>query len=334
MASNAQSGRGTGQPHDALFRLVFGTPRHAASELRSLLPPALLARLDLEALEPVAGSFVDAALRHQHTDALFATTWAGRDAYLHVLIEHQSTPDPLMAFRLLRYQVRVWERHVRIHGSSVPLPVVVPVVLYQGARPWTVSTEFADLMGPDGDDIAALGALVPRFRYLLDDVSAIPATVLASRPLTPAARVALAALAIPGGLPDVTPGLAPWVSTIRELLRGVDGRDVLVAVVTYLWETSDTPERTMQQFVATVGPEVEEVTMSTAEKLRAEGRVQGQAEGRAQGQAEMLSSLLELRFGELDESTRAAIAVADPERIAAWGAQLIEGTLTLDDVTG
>lgn len=46
-------------PHDALFKAAFSQVEQAADELRHLLPPALLARLDLSSLSLEAGSFVD-----------------------------------------------------------------------------------------------------------------------------------------------------------------------------------------------------------------------------------------------------------------------------------
>lgn len=48
---------------------------------------------------PVAGSLVDSDLRQRHVDALFTARWIGRDAYVYVLLEHQGSPDPLMALR-------------------------------------------------------------------------------------------------------------------------------------------------------------------------------------------------------------------------------------------
>ena len=101
---------GGGPTRDSLFRSVFGNPVHAASELQSVLPSRLRERLDLSALELMPDTYVDADLRQRHVDALFATRWAGRDALLYVLLEHQSTPDRLMAYRMLVYQVRTWEK--------------------------------------------------------------------------------------------------------------------------------------------------------------------------------------------------------------------------------
>lgn len=39
-------------------------------------------------------------------------TTAG-DGYIHVLVEHQSTPDKHMAFRLIRYAVAAMQRHLK-----------------------------------------------------------------------------------------------------------------------------------------------------------------------------------------------------------------------------
>ncbi|WP_353735568.1 MULTISPECIES: Rpn family recombination-promoting nuclease/putative transposase [Gordonia] len=75
------SGERAHQPHDGLFRRVFGDPKHAGSELRSVLSAEVAAHIDLDHLEPVAASFVDDNLRQVHSDLLFRTTLDGDDAY-------------------------------------------------------------------------------------------------------------------------------------------------------------------------------------------------------------------------------------------------------------
>lgn len=104
-----------------MFRRIFGVPENMASQLRAVLPPGLTARLDLARLAPVPASFVDEALRWRHSDLLFTAPLDGRDAYVYLLAEHQSSDDPLMAFRMLRYVTRIWDQHLREHqtpGSS------------------------------------------------------------------------------------------------------------------------------------------------------------------------------------------------------------------------
>ena len=44
----------------------------------------------------------------RHTDLLFSVAWrGGGEALVYLLFEHQSTSDGLMAFRILRYLVRI-----------------------------------------------------------------------------------------------------------------------------------------------------------------------------------------------------------------------------------
>jgi hypothetical protein len=81
-------------PHDALFRRVLGQPAHASSQLRAVLPAALVGRLDLDRLTPAPDSFVDATLQWRHCDVLFTAPLDGREAFVYMLVEHQSPPGP------------------------------------------------------------------------------------------------------------------------------------------------------------------------------------------------------------------------------------------------
>ena len=54
---------------------------------------------------------------------------------MYALIEHQSTPDKLMAFRLLRYALAAMQRH--LDAGHDTLPLVVPILFYHGkVSPW------------------------------------------------------------------------------------------------------------------------------------------------------------------------------------------------------
>jgi predicted transposase/invertase (TIGR01784 family) len=76
-------------PHDALFKAVLGQPEHARGMLRAVVPPVLAEALDWQTLTLRPGSFVDAALTHQHTDLLYSATWRdGGEALVYLLFEH------------------------------------------------------------------------------------------------------------------------------------------------------------------------------------------------------------------------------------------------------
>jgi predicted transposase/invertase (TIGR01784 family) len=76
---------------------TFSQTKHAASLLRDNLPTAIAERIDWTSFERLPESFVDEELAWRFTDLLFRAKLSGRDAFIYVLIEHQSTSDPLMA---------------------------------------------------------------------------------------------------------------------------------------------------------------------------------------------------------------------------------------------
>jgi len=132
-----------------VFRRIFGVPENAASQLRAVLPPDLAGRLDLGQLTPVPASFVDEALKWRYSDLLFTAPLDGRDAYVYLLVEHQSSADPLMAFRMLRYVTRIWDRHLRDRPRARQLPAVIPLVVHHGRGRWASPVQLLDLIDLD-----------------------------------------------------------------------------------------------------------------------------------------------------------------------------------------
>jgi predicted transposase/invertase (TIGR01784 family) len=323
--------QGVPHAHDGLFRLVFGKPAHAASELRAVLPPELTARLDLNRLTPVNGSFVDSTLRWRHSDVLLSTRMDGHDALVYVIIEHQSTPDPLMPWRMLRYLTRIWDRHLEDHPKATRLPLVIPIVVHQGHRPWTAPTELSQLIDLDPATAAAAAEYLPMFRYLLDDLARIDPAELQARPLTPAVRLTLLIMHAAPRRTDLTEDLESILDTIQEALHSPDGTEILRAVLTYIHAVTETPEDKLQQVMAQLGPEAEGVYMSTADKLRAQGEAKGRAEGEAKGRAEALAQLLTLKFGSLPDAARNKLRAASAQQLAAWTGRVLDAS-TVDDV--
>jgi hypothetical protein len=82
----------------------------------------------LEHVDAEPASFVDERLSERHADLLFTIVCEGRQAYVYVLLEHQSTSDPLMAFHLLRYLVRIWEAFLVERPKSKRPRAIVPMV--------------------------------------------------------------------------------------------------------------------------------------------------------------------------------------------------------------
>jgi len=322
-SSGRKSPGGQPTPHDSVFRRFFGVPENAASELRAVLPPDLAARLDLGALDPVPGSFIDGELTSRHSDLLFKTNLDGSDAYVYLLIEHQSSNDPLMAFRMLRYMTRIWEQYLRQTPKARQLPAVIPLVVYYARKRWTAPTQMLDLINLDPAEKKAAERYLPRFEFLLDDLTRVSDSQLLDRQLPAPALMTLVIIKIAPGNRNVAAELRKWKPQLRAVLDGPDGYQEFIALIIYTERVSEAPASELHELAASLGQDAEEAYMTTADMLRAEGR--------AQGRAETLVDMLTVKFGSLSDSVTQLVNVASSEQLRAWTLRTLTAE-TLDQV--
>jgi predicted transposase/invertase (TIGR01784 family) len=125
-------------PHNLMVRAVLNDVAEATSFLQRHLPQEVSQALDWSTLTLREGSFVDEDLRASEADFLYDIAHrSGEEAvWIYVLLEHQSTPDRWMRLRLLKYCCRIWEMSFREYPEQRTLRAIVPLVFYQGARPY------------------------------------------------------------------------------------------------------------------------------------------------------------------------------------------------------
>ncbi len=121
-------------PHDKLFRTVFSDTEEAALFLREQLPADIANRVEWSTLTLVETSFVDESMRDSESDLLYTVQMKGSGVlvFLYLLFEHQSKPDRWMRFRLLKYMCRIWDESFKQNPEQTELPLILPVVFYQG----------------------------------------------------------------------------------------------------------------------------------------------------------------------------------------------------------
>jgi predicted transposase/invertase (TIGR01784 family) len=294
-----------------------------------VLPRTLVDRLDLDRLTRVPGSFVDSTLRWRHSDLLFTARLQGREAFVYVLVEHQSGTDPLMPFRMLRYLVRIWDRYLVEHPEATRLPAVIPLVVHHNRRQWSGPTDVRDLLDLDPEVAEAAREHLPQFRFLLDDLAVLDEQALRARPLTPPVRITLLLLKIAAGNPRLADDLRRWADDLRAVLDRPGGVEDFVALLTYIETVGEAPTDELHDLVAQLGPEAEEAYVTTAEMLRAEGEARGEARGRA----EALRQLLTLKFGPLPPAAADAVRTASTGQLETWTARVLTAD-TLDEVLG
>jgi len=246
---------------------------------------------------------------------LFTAPLDGRDAFVYVLVEHQSSDDPLMAFRVLRYVTRIWDQYEREHPKARRLPAVIPLVVYQGPGRWASPVQLLDVidLGPGGRQ--AVQAWLPRFEFLLDDLTHAGEDQLLARELTPAALVTLLLLKTARGNPQITADLRRWTGHLRAVLDQPGGSEAFIVLLTYIELVSDAPVGELRDLATSLGPDAEEAYVTTAEMLRAEG----EARGKARGKAEDILVVFEQRGIDVDERSRELIeSCTDLDTLNGW----------------
>ena len=124
----------------------------------------------LGSLMPLSASYVTDDLRQCHGDLVWCLRFKD-ERWLHVvlLLEFQSAVDRSMAVRMLAYTALLYQRLIAdgvLRERSV-LPPVLPVVIYNGRRPWTVPVDVAELIASGRG--GSLAPYQPSQRYFLLD---------------------------------------------------------------------------------------------------------------------------------------------------------------------
>ncbi len=282
-------------PHDLFVRHTFGHPERAAAELRAVLPAHVVSEMDWASLKTESGSVVDPELKETESDLLFsARLRSGEPLLLYVLLEHQSTVDPWMALRMLRYVVRHLERWRQEHPDRTELPLIIPLVMYHGAEgAWTAPRRVEELFGLPGKSREQWEALLPRFEYLLDDLTAEREEALRARPGPPLVRLAWLVLRY-GRSEELARKLPEWVALFAQLRLGPEGMEHLELLIRYLSWVADAAAREAagQVLHSVLEAQQKEELMRRGwgeelyERAREEGLALGREEGREEGRQE------------------------------------------------
>ncbi|KKW50168.1 hypothetical protein XB02_13650, partial [Pantoea ananatis] len=236
------------------------------------LPAALLALCDLNTLKLESGAFVEEDLRQYFSDVLYSMKTTSReDGYIHVLIEHQSSPDKHMAFRLMRYAIAAMQRH--LDAGNKRLPLVIPVLFYSGKRsPYPYSTRWLDEFA-----MPVLASELYGNAFPLVDVTVIPdEDIIGHRSM--AALTLLQKHIHQRELTELIDKLAP------VLLAGYLSSSQVISLVHYLLQAGETADadifvRTLAQRV----PQHEDALMTIAQQLEQKGIEKGIQLGEQRG---------------------------------------------------
>lgn len=129
---------------DAFLKKMLQDQRIAKDFLGHYLPQTVKELVDLSQVTFEKESYIEANLKRRYSDMVFSVlTKTNTKAFVYVLIEQQSTVDYWMSLRLFKYMLLLSERHME--QGTKKLPLVVPIVFYNGTKKYTAPRNLWDL---------------------------------------------------------------------------------------------------------------------------------------------------------------------------------------------
>ena len=160
-------------PHDTGYKLILSAKKVFLELLQSFVEAGWTKQIDSNELIKVDKSYILPDFKKREADLVYQAKIKDQKVIFYVLIELQSTVDFQMPYRLLLYQVEIWRDILK---STTPkeagkkefqLPVIVPVVLYNGSNNWTTPLEYKKILA--GHDL--FGEHILNFKYILIDIN-------------------------------------------------------------------------------------------------------------------------------------------------------------------
>lgn len=326
--------------NDTGYKQLFAHAQLLRDLLATFTPFAWVRDIPLAHFERVNASFVSERASQRHADMVWRVRAGDEWVYVYVLLEFQSARDRWMALRVqvytgLLYQDLIKGRRIK---PGRRLPAVLPVVFYNGDKPWNAALDLCHLVEPLPD---GLDQFIPTQRYVVIDQRRLDPKLLADSKSLVATLFRMELADRPDVLEEAVPPLLAWLlrdefepvrRTVglwlqRRFAREFKGE--LVYEVTGLEEGAD---------MAIYPRKYDTWTDAVMDRGRQEGLQKGRQEGREEGQAKGMHRLLmhmaHKRFGADSERLIALIDGASDQEMERFSDLLVSARSADEVVQG
>ncbi|MFN2341460.1 MAG: Rpn family recombination-promoting nuclease/putative transposase [Halanaerobium sp.] len=276
-------------PHDKFFKEMFSKKEVAESFIKNYFTQDLLELFNTDDLEITKDSFVDEDLKEFFSDVVYRVKLNDQDAFIYCLFEHKSYPDKKVSFQLLKYMTKIWDLYLKQKNSG-KLPVILPLLIYHGGKSYNIDKRFSSRFNIQ----ANTEKFIPDFEYLLFDFSKYSdLKIIGSIQLQIVLKILHTSF--------IDNDYDKIFSEILELIKKLNDAESILEYFTtgmkYILEIKDYDFDVMHNKVNLIIPERSETFMSTANKLREEGKLVGMKEGRKE---ELIETIVHLTVKKLD----------------------------------
>ena len=157
--------------HDISHKEFYSHPENVKDLIQCFVALDCVDDFDFDTLERENGSYVAKENTERHDDIIWKLRWRDKWVYIYILIEFQSSVDEAMPVRIMSYLALLYlsllENKNLEYGKKKKLPIVLPIVLYNGRDYWNVPFDIQSII--DDTDDEKLNRYIPKLSYYFID---------------------------------------------------------------------------------------------------------------------------------------------------------------------
>ena len=141
---NPQNDSTTNSKHDKLFKIILSNKQEAAKFMNKVLK--INYKIMAEKLELYNKEYITTKFEKMESDIVYKIA----EKNVYIIIEHQSTVDRLMPYRIFQYTAELLREVIekdKVKNINYLQPRIIAIVLYTGNRKWNIQN-IDDLQAP------------------------------------------------------------------------------------------------------------------------------------------------------------------------------------------
>ena len=164
---------GNNNIHDKGYKDLFSNKETFLDFIQTFVSNTWGNNITKENLVLVDKSYVLSDYEELESDIVYKANFGDTEVYFFMLLEFQSTVDYRMPIRLLLYMIEIWREVLKnttkkeFKSKSFRLPSIVPIVLYNGDKKWTVARRLKDVISNSN----LFGESILDFKYEFLDIN-------------------------------------------------------------------------------------------------------------------------------------------------------------------
>jgi predicted transposase/invertase (TIGR01784 family) len=265
-------------PHDKYFKYVFSQTDMAIDLIANSLSKEILSKIDLSSLKRENSSYVDEKLKEYFSDLVFSCKIENVNINISILFEHKSFVPKNPHVQIMHYMTNIW---IEQEKSGKQIERVLPIYIYHGKKEWVYKSLSSGFQ--KGTEI--FDNFTPEFNYILINLSLYTDEQIQKRFKEIYVKTSLLLLKNYYNELLLNQRLNYYLSSIDAELVDTD-IEFIESTINYLLIATNIKDKVVTDELFNISEKGGKLAMTTAERLRKQGRQEGRREGRQEGRKE------------------------------------------------